>query len=52
MQKFRKILIAVSEKTALPTNYYQQHRSYRISLMSVQKQIIQLKTGVERNSKL
>ena len=33
MQKIRKILRAVSEKTALPTiqptNYYQQHRFYR-----------------------
>ena len=45
MQKIRKILRAVSEKTALPTNqptnqptnYYQQHRSYRTSLMPVQK---------------
>ena len=41
MQKIRKILRAVSEKTALPTNqqptnqptsYYQQHRSYTTSL--------------------
>ena len=46
MQKIRKILGAVSVKTALPpnkqtnkpTNYYQQHRSYRTSLMPVQKQ--------------
>ena len=41
MQKIRKILRVVSEKTALPTNqptnYYQQHRSYRTSLMPVQK---------------
>ena len=41
MQKIRKILRAVSEKTTLPTNqstnYYQQHRSYRTSLMPVQK---------------
>ena len=41
MQKIRKILRAVSEKTALPTNqatnYYQQHRSYRTSLTPVQK---------------
>ena len=29
MQKIRKILGAVSEKTTLPTNYYQQHRSYK-----------------------
>ena len=29
MQKIRKILRAVSEKTALPTNYYQQHQSHR-----------------------
>ena len=33
MQKIRKILKAVSEKTALPTNqstnYYQQHQFYR-----------------------
>ena len=40
MQKIRKILRAVSEKTALPTNlptnYYQQHRSYRTSLTPVQ----------------
>ena len=37
MQKIRKILRAVSEKTALPTNqptnYYQQHQSYRTSLI-------------------
>ena len=36
MQRIRKILGAVSEKPALPTNqptiYYQQHRSYRTSL--------------------
>ena len=41
MQKIRKILRAVSEKTALPTNQptnYQQHRSYRTSLTSVQKE--------------
>ena len=41
MQKIRKILRAVSEKTALPTNqptnYYQQHQSYRTSLTPVQK---------------
>ena len=41
MQKIRKILRAVSEKTALPTNqstnYYQQHRFYRTSLTPVQK---------------
>ena len=40
MQKIRKILRAVSEKTVLPTNqptnYYQQHRSYRTSLTPVQ----------------
>ena len=40
MEKIRKILRAVSEKTALPTNqstnYYQQHRSYRTSLTPVQ----------------
>ena len=32
MQKIRKILRAVSEETALPTNQptnYQQHQSYR-----------------------
>ena len=43
MQKIRKILTAVSEKTALPTNQptkcYQQHRSYRTWLAPVQKQI-------------
>ena len=33
--KIRKILRAVSEKTALPTSYYQQHRSYRTSLTLV-----------------
>ena len=41
MQKIRKIFSAVSEKTALPTNqptnYYQQHRSYKTSLTPVQK---------------
>ena len=41
MQKIRKILRAVSDKTALPTNqptnYYQQHQSYRTSLTPVQK---------------
>ena len=41
MQKIRKILRAVSEKTALPTNqptnYYQQHQSYRTLLTPVQK---------------
>ena len=45
MQKIRKILRAVSEKTALPTNqptnqptnYYQQHRFYRTWLTPVQK---------------
>ena len=41
MQKIRKVLRAVSEKTALPTNqptnYFQQHRSYRTSLTLVQK---------------
>ena len=41
MQKIRKILRAVSEKTALPTNqptnYYQQHRSYTTLLTPVQK---------------
>ena len=40
MQKIRKIVIVVSEKTVLPTNqptnYYQQHRSYRTSLTPVQ----------------
>ena len=40
VQKIRKILRAVSEKTALqtnqPTNYYQQHLSYRSSLTPVQ----------------
>ena len=37
MQKIRKLLKAVSDKTALPTNYYQQHRFNRTSLMPVQK---------------
>ena len=45
MQKIRKIVWAVSEKTALPTNqrtnqlsnYYQQHRFYRTWLTPVQK---------------
>ena len=41
MQKIRKILRAAFEQTALPTkeptNYYQQHRSYRTSLTPVQK---------------
>ena len=45
MQKIRKILKAISEKTALPinqptnqpTNYYQQHRFYRTSLTPIQK---------------
>ena len=45
MQKIRKILRAVSEKTTLPnnkptnqpTNYYQQHRFYRTWLTPVQK---------------
>ena len=43
MQKIRKILRAVSEKTALPTNqatnYYQQnyYQSYRTSLTPVQE---------------
>ena len=36
MQIFKKILRAVSEKTALPTNYYQQNQSYRTSLKPVQ----------------
>ena len=40
MQKIRKILWAVSEKTVLPinqpTNYYLQHRSYRTLLTLVQ----------------
>ena len=40
MQKIRKIVIVVSEKTVLPTNqptnYYQQHRSYRTCLTPVQ----------------
>ena len=56
MQKIRKILRAVSEKTVLPTNqptnqltnqltnqptnYYQQHRFYRTWLTSVQKQVM------------
>ena len=42
-QKIRKILRAVSENTVLPTNqpsnYYQQHRSYRTSLIQVQQYI-------------
>ena len=44
MQKIRKILRAVSEKTALPTNEptnqptnYQEHRSYSTSLTPIQK---------------
>ena len=45
MQKIRKILRAVSEKTALPTNqptnqptnYYLEHRSYSTSLTPIQK---------------
>ena len=37
MQKIRKILRVVSGKNALPTNYYQQHRSYRTSLTPVQQ---------------
>ena len=36
MQKIRKILRAISEKTALPTNYFQQNQSYRTSLKPVQ----------------
>ena len=40
MQKIRKILRAVSEKTALPTNqptnYYQEHQSYRTLLAPFQ----------------
>ena len=44
MQKIRKILWTVSEKTAVPTNqptnqptnHYQQHRSYRTFLTPVQ----------------
>ena len=48
MQKIRKILRAVSEKTVLlinqpasqPTNYYQQHRFYRTCLKPVQKAMI------------
>ena len=43
MQKIRKILRAVSEKTALPTNpptnYYQQHWFYRPWLTPVQKKL-------------
>ena len=43
MQKIRKILTAVSEKTLLPTNqptnYYQQYRSCRTSLTPVQKEV-------------
>ena len=47
MQKIRKILRAVSEKTALPnnqpinqpTNYYQQHRFCRTWLTPVKKNI-------------
>ena len=41
MQKIRKILRAVSEKTALltnqPTNHYQQHQSYKTWLTPVQQ---------------
>ena len=48
MQKIRKILRAVSEKTVLPTNqpinYNQQYRSYRTSLTPVQKTIPQIGT--------
>ena len=48
MQKIRKILRAVSEKTALPTNqptnqptsYYQQHQFYRTWLTPVQQKIV------------
>ena len=36
MQKIRKILRVVSEKTALPTNHYRQLRSYRTLLKPVQ----------------
>ena len=42
MQKIRKVLRAISEKTALPTNQLTnqllKHRSYRTSLTLVQKQ--------------
>ena len=42
MQKIRKVLRAVSEKTTLPTNQLTnqllKHRSYRTSLTPVQKQ--------------
>ena len=45
MQKIRKIVRAVSEKTAVttnqPANYYQQHRSYRTSLTPFQKPFLQ-----------
>ena len=51
--KTRKILSVVSEKTALPTNqptnYYQQHRSYRTSLTPVQlSEIISFSENVFR----
>ena len=46
MQKIRKILRAVSEKTALPTNqptnYYQQHQFHRTSLTLVQQTRIEI----------
>ena len=44
MQKIRKILTAISKKTALQTkqatSYYQQHQSYTTSLTPVQKTYI------------
>ena len=56
MQKIRKILRIVSEKTALPTNqptsqpanYYQQHRFYRTWMTPVQLKFI-TKNLVVRN---
>ena len=52
MQKIRKILRAVSEKTVLPTNqptnYYQQQQFCRTSLMPLQKNPV-LKGGYSCN---
>ena len=39
MQKIRKILRAVFEKTALPTNYYQQHQFFRTWLTPFQQEL-------------
>ena len=47
MQKIRKILRAVSEKTALPTNRptndYKQQRFYRTWLTPVQKILLEIR---------